>query len=357
MTFLSKGTLALSLSLLAASAAIGTVSAVDFDVLTNEEAVNPYDVWDDGGTKTLLVSFEDEAGHDSVVAHAKKKKEQGLKITEKVITFAKAQKISKADKEGKAGKTERRLRWLQEDDAIATGFSVIELDSDDLQAEIDALSELQGVTAVEEDGIMHIESMEYQQKLRGGGGPADHIREIQDAIRAATYQFPDDEIEFSPNVEGEEAAGARHGRSLLQETPYGINMVNASHVWSKTPVMTEPIKICVVDTGYDLGHLDLPNEQEHNVTGWHKVNSDGSTPFGKWDVDGHGHGTHCAGTIGAIGTNTIGVSSVNPDPSKFQFIIGKGLSDSGSGSNANVMEAVTECVNAGAKVVSMSPVM
>jgi len=354
MTFLSKGTLALSLSLLAASAAIGTVSAVDFDVLTSEEAVNPYDVWDDGGTKTLLVSFKDEAGHDSVVDHAKKKKEKGMKINEKSITFTKAQKIAKADKEGKAGKTGRRLRWLQEDDAIATGFSVIELESDDLQAEIDALSELQGVTAVEEDGIMHIESMEYQQKLRGGGGPADHIREIQDAIRAATYQFPDDEIEFSPNVEGEEAAGARHGRSLLQETPYGINMVNASHVWSKTPVMTEPIKICVVDTGYDLGHLDLPNEQEHNVTGWHKVNSDGSTPFGKWDVDGHGHGTHCAGTIGAIGTNTIGVTSVNPDPSKFQFIIGKGLSDSGSGSNANVMEAVTECVNAGAKVVSMS---
>ena len=67
-----------------------------------------------------------------------------------------------------------------------------------------------------------------------------------------------------------------------------------------------------------------------------------------------GHGTHCAGTIGAIGNNEIGVTSVNPDPTKFQFFIGKGLSNSGSGSNANVVKAVEACVNAGAKVISMS---
>lgn len=35
-------------------------------------------------------------------------------------------------------------------------------------------------------------------------------------------------------------------------------------------------------------------------------------------------------------------------------MIGKGLSDSGSGSTSNVMEAVNQCVIAGAKVVSMS---
>ena len=369
MTFLPKGTFALYL--LAASAAIGTVSAADFDVLTDEEAVEPFDLWDSGATKTLLVSYQDDAAHTNVQNLAKKMKGQGKEIKERSIHFGKAHKIGKAEKlnaaesrveaddgnkgKGKAGKEDRRrLRWLLEDeDAVTTGFSIIELESDDIQADINALSELEGVTAVEEDGMMHIESIEYQQKLRGGGGPEAHIREIQDAIRATTKEFPEDDIEFSPNVEGEEAKGVFHGRSLLQETPYGIDMVNVSYVWSKTPVMTDPIKICVVDTGYDLGHSDLPGEA-HNVTGWHQVNSDGSTPYGVWDVDGHGHGTHCAGTIGAIGTNEHGVTSVNPDPSKFKFIIGKGLSDGGSGSNANVMNAVQECVNAGAKVVSMS---
>mmetsp|Transcript_5909 Transcript_5909/g.8582 ORF Transcript_5909/g.8582 Transcript_5909/m.8582 type:complete len:1387 (+) Transcript_5909:150-4310(+) len=368
MTFLSKGTL--TLCLLAAFAAIGTVSALDLEITTEEEAVQPFDLWD-SGSATLLVSYADDAGHESVVNLTNEMKKQGKKIKEKNVKLAKQQKVkgakaaknedddeedAGAGKRAKAGKRDRnrRLRFLQEDDTIATGFSIIEIESDDLEAEVSALGSLEGVTAVEEDGIMHIESIEYQQKLRGGGGLADHIREIQDAIRATAGEFPDDEVEFSPNLEGEEEADAFHGRRLAQETPYGITMVNASYVNSKPPVMQDPIKICVVDTGYDLGHPDLPNGEEHNVTGWHKVNADGSTPFNKWDIDGHGHGTHCAGTIGAIGTNDFGVTSVNPDPSKFQFIIGKGLSDSGSGSNANVMEAVQECVNAGAKVVSMS---
>ena len=53
-------------------------------------------------------------------------------------------------------------------------------------------------------------------------------------------------------------------------------------------------------------------------------------------MDGHGHGTHCAGSIGAIGENNEGVVGVNPDPSKFSFFIAKGLSDSGSGAGKNI---------------------
>ncbi|KAL7494837.1 hypothetical protein ACHAWT_003656, partial [Skeletonema menzelii] len=125
-------------------------------------------------------------------------------------------------------------------------------------------------------------------------------------------------------------------------------MVNAEYVWNKgAPPST--IKICVVDTGYDLGHEDLPTQAD-GVAGW----NDPSGEFGLWNNDGNGHGTHCAGTIGAIGNNNKGVTSVNPDPSKFDFFIGKGLSDSGSGSNSNVMNAVQQCVINGAKVISMS---
>ena len=97
------------------------------------------------------------------------------------------------------------------------------------------------------------------------------------------------------------------------------------HKPSQLPPAPEPITICVVDTGYDLGHVDLPT----NVTGW-----DPQSAFnqGRWDVDGHGHGTHCAGTIGAIGNNVEGVIGVWDDPNDFRFHIAKGLSDGGSGS-------------------------
>jgi len=117
-------------------------------------------------------------------------------------------------------------------------------------------------------------------------------------------------------------------------------------LYDKTVV--EKKTVCVVDTGYGLGHPDLP-DATHGV--------DGYSPYGgseKWDVDGHGHGTHCAGTIGAIGGNSLGVTSVFNNPKKFKFFIGKGLTNSGSGSGAAVMEAVKSCIDNGASVVSMS---
>merc|ERR1719223_400858 len=135
-------------------------------------------------------------------------------------------------------------------------------------------------------------------------------------------------------------AGA--GRKLSEEKPYGIAMVKADDGVFANP--TDRKKVCVVDTGYDLGHEDLPD-------------ADGFSPYGvneKWDVDGHGHGTHCAGTIGAIGDNGKGVVGVQRDPGDDFFFIGKGLTNAGSGSSSSVMKAVEECVNAGANIISMS---
>merc|ERR1719210_2383913 len=154
----------------------------------------------------------------------------------------------------------------------------------------------------------------------------------------------EDVVEFQVSVHhrDEEISGL----DRMEETPWGIERVNADQV-SQGP---NPVKVCVIDTGYGKGHPDLPTD----VTG--------TTPDGfswvaweqKWDMDGHGHGTHCAGTIGAIGGNDLGVTSVNPDPAKFHFHIGKGLSDVGSGSSTTVLKAVEGCISAGAKVISMS---
>jgi len=110
-----------------------------------------------------------------------------------------------------------------------------------------------------------------------------------------------------------------------------------SHFWSV------PSKI----HRYYNNHEDLPILN---------VDNDGFSPYeGQlWNVDGHGHGTHCAGTIGAIGKNGKGVTSVNPDPSKFSFFIGKGLTNSGSGSSSGVLQAVETCKESGANIISMS---
>merc|ERR1719278_1274057 len=140
---------------------------------------------------------------------------------------------------------------------------------------------------------------------------------------------------------------------LAEEEPYGIEMVLEDVDWWKSKFESSPptgsAKVCVVDTGYGNGHEDLPTLDE---------NSDGYNPqsSGEWYIDGHSHGTHCAGSIGALGDNSKGVVGVIPNSisDKFSFFIGKGLSDSGSGSTTSVMAAVQACVDNGSNVISMS---
>merc|ERR1711902_311992 len=142
-------------------------------------------------------------------------------------------------------------------------------------------------------------------------------------------------------------------RELAEEEPYGIEMVLEDVDWWKTKFESSPptgsAKVCVVDTGYGNGHEDLPTLDE---------NSDGYNPqsSGEWYIDGHSHGTHCAGSIGAVGDNSKGVVGVIPGSisDKFSFFIGKGLTDSGSGSTSSVMAAVQACVDNGSNVISMS---
>merc|ERR1712176_1550147 len=138
-------------------------------------------------------------------------------------------------------------------------------------------------------------------------------------------------------------------RKLAEDTPYGIPMVlEDMDFWKGLGEPSGSIKVCVADTGYDLGHGDLP-------TGGDVTGSD-SSANGSWDSDGHGHGTHCSGTVAGLGANSKGVVGVIPDnmDGKFQLVIGKALSDSGSGSSSGVLGAVQSCVDNGAKVISLS---
>ena len=319
------------------------MAATTMSPVTAAEDLPSYTALDNGGTKTLLVAYADEDAHINVVSQTLKMQTKGKKVKEmKNHKFKKERKLKnkaggKANKKGKA--KEKGSRFLQED-ATTTGYSVIEVETDDIKAEIEALRSVEGVVAIEIDDVMHVLSTSYQQKLRGSA--ADHMKDIQDAIKTAADQ-----------LSKEDGADHDHERRLAEQTPYGITMTRANELWDiNPPENAEPIKICVVDTGYDHGHEDLPTAAYHGVAGFTPTGSayDGQV----WTIDADGHGTHCAGTIGAIGDNGAGVTSVNPDPFKFRFFIGKGLTDSGSGTGTGVMESVQACVNAGAKVISMS---
>mmetsp|Transcript_17065 Transcript_17065/g.37012 ORF Transcript_17065/g.37012 Transcript_17065/m.37012 type:complete len:838 (+) Transcript_17065:119-2632(+) len=142
-----------------------------------------------------------------------------------------------------------------------------------------------------------------------------------------------------------------NNRTLVTETQeYGIDLTQSSSVWSLTKSQPNkypntPVKVCIVDTGYDGQHEDLPQGDMVTST---------DTGYGDGLTDGDGHGTHCAGVIGALGGNGFGIVGVNPDPTKFSFHIAKALNDDGMGTATSVLKGIKGCINSGSKVISMS---
>ncbi|WP_223090287.1 S8 family peptidase [Zunongwangia sp. SCSIO 43204] len=114
------------------------------------------------------------------------------------------------------------------------------------------------------------------------------------------------------------------GGSSSQETPYGITRVNGVSSYSGSAVAW------VIDTGIDLDHEDL------NVDGSRGFNAFTSGKDGKSLDDGNGHGTHVAGTIGAI-NNNVGVIGVAPGATVIPI---KVLDSRGSGSYSGVIAGV-----------------
>ncbi len=129
---------------------------------------------------------------------------------------------------------------------------------------------------------------------------------------------------------------------MAQTTPYGFNMVEANLLVQND---TTARKVCVIDTGINRGHSDLPDANS-GLTG----NSNNSQ-VGDWYNDGHGHGTHVAGTISAQ-DNSYGIVGVYPG---VNLHVVKIFNDSGSWTYASdLISAVEQCQSAGANVVNMS---
>ena len=115
------------------------------------------------------------------------------------------------------------------------------------------------------------------------------------------------------------------GGSSGQEIPWGITRVNeGGDSYGGSNVAW------VIDTGIDLDHEDLNVDASrgHNVF---KTGKDGRSLD-----DGHGHGTHVAGTIAAI-NNTVGVVGVAAGATVIPV---KVLNSRGSGSYSGVIAGV-----------------
>ena len=122
-----------------------------------------------------------------------------------------------------------------------------------------------------------------------------------------------------------------------QTTPWGIARVGA-------PVSGNTgtgIKVAIIDTGIDLDHPDLAANVK---TGANFVNTS------KSPEDDNGHGTHVAGTVGAL-DNAIGVVGVAPTASLYPV---KVLDRRGSGTWSGVASGIGWAADNGMHVANMS---
>lgn len=175
------------------------------------------------------------------------------------------------------------------------------------------------------------------------GFDVEHADPVSTAV--ATLEKEADWVEYA---EPDFVIAARDDEAPIPSDPsfqqlWGLDEINAVEAWTEQTKRQEArseepapgraswfddngeehhVIVAVLDTGINLDHLDLyenlwvnPREEENlhddsgngfvdDIHGASMVFNDG------WPMDFHGHGSHVAGTIGAIGDNSKGVVGV-----------------------------------------------
>jgi subtilisin family serine protease len=147
---------------------------------------------------------------------------------------------------------------------------------------------------------------------------------------------------------------------------WGMQTIHAFDAWNVT-TGSEQVVIAITDTGIDYTHPDLVDNMWRNLGeipgngkdddgdgfvddyyGWNAVAHNGNP------IDDNDHGTHVAGTIGAVGDNSIGVTGVNW---RVKLMALKFLGADGSGSLSGALEVMNYAIamkQRGVNIVAMN---
>ncbi len=196
---------------------------------------------------------------------------------------------------------------------------------------------------------------------------------------AVDYAEPDFEVSANamPNDPSFPIQWGLHNtgqRSTSYPYPYGVvdTDIDASEAWDIQP-SAEGVIVAVIDTGIHYNHQDLKNSMWKNsgesgldANGKDKakngVDDDGNgyidDVYGMDSIKGsgnpmddHGHGTHCAGVIGASSNDGVGMAGVAP---KVKLMGCKFLSSRGSGYSSDAIECIEYARKMGAHIMSNS---
>lgn len=144
---------------------------------------------------------------------------------------------------------------------------------------------------------------------------------------------------------------------------YSIGTLGLTSAWDRTSGSAD-VKVAVIDTGVDYTHPDLIENIARNTAeipangidddrngyiddylGFNLVDRNGD-PF-----DFNEHGTHVAGTIGAVGNNGVGIVGMNW---RVGIVPVRVLDESGAGSIADIVAGIEYAVARGSRIINLS---
>ena len=207
----------------------------------------------------------------------------------------------------------------------AAGRFLVKFSPGAAAAEVVALNARHGVRELDRIGALGVRIMSVPK-----GSSAEGLARAYSMNKHVVFAEPDYEVRASlvPN-------------DMYYSLQWAMPKISAPAAWDSatgSPATT----IAIVDTGVDSSHPDLAGRV---VAGYDYVNDDPDPS------DDHGHGTMCAGVIGANGNNSLGVAGTDWAA---RLLAVKVLDSSGSGWVSDVADGITYAADHGARIISMS---
>lgn len=193
--------------------------------------------------------------------------------------------------------------------------------------------------------------------LLGGDASVDAAVSRLAGEPAVKFAQPNHVRSLSPLM-AEEAAPDLSPKFRVLQTPsdpdyskqWHLSRANFPEVWGVTK--GKGITVAVIDSGVDPDHPDLkanllPMIDEVVAMG----NKDVLNQQSYNNKDGHGHGTHVCGIVGAVANNGVGISGAAPEVTILPI---KVTTSTGDADDATISKGIVDAVDKGARVINLS---
>jgi subtilisin family serine protease len=219
------------------------------------------------------------------------------------------------------------------DALIFEHLSVAVVNGDDA----DKIQSIQIAVADESNPVVAIEPEEYVQAINYQGFLTAAGREYASGYRDGVVAYGAQLLAARGGAVEAEPVAAETFADTPQFT-WGLQATRAQ----LSQATGGGLRVAVLDTGFDLQHPDFAGRQVISATF-----------VGQPVQDGHGHGTHCIGT--ALGRRQLagGVRRYGTAGDGI-ILVGKVLSNAGSGQDAGILAGINWAIQNGARVISMS---